>query len=44
MAAPAAAVALGQEVLELTAAPVTDQGFEHGVVVGMHGVHGGAPV
>ena len=44
MAAPAAAVALGQEVLELTAAPVTGQGFEHGVVVGMHGVHGGAPV
>jgi len=44
MAAPAAAVALGQEVLELTAAPVTDQGFEHGVVVGMHGIHGGAPV
>ena len=44
MAAPAAALALGQEVMELTAAPVTCQGFEHGVVVGMHGVHGGAPV
>lgn len=36
MAAPAAAIALGQEVVDLVALPVAHEGFEHGVVVGIH--------
>ena len=36
MAAPAAAIALGQEVVDLMALPEAHEGFEHGVVVGIH--------
>ncbi|HVA06979.1 MAG TPA: hypothetical protein VNG12_09590 [Acidimicrobiales bacterium] len=36
MAAPPAALALDQEVVNLAAAPVAHDRFEHGVVVGIH--------
>jgi hypothetical protein len=44
MATPGAAISLGQELIELTTAPVTDQGFEHGVVLQIHGDQGGSTV
>ena len=43
-AAPAAAVALSQEAVDLASPPVADECFEHGVVVGIHGGHGRASV
>jgi hypothetical protein len=44
MATPGAAISLSQELIELTTPTVTDQGFEHGVVLRIHGDQGGSPV
>ncbi len=42
MAAPAAAVPLEQELVDLATAFVAYQRFEHGVVLGIHAGHGGS--
>jgi hypothetical protein len=42
--APAAAIALRQELVDLVSSAVADERFEHRVVVGIHAGHGGAPV
>jgi hypothetical protein len=42
MAAPAAAVPLGQELIDLATASVAHQRFEHGVVLWIHAGHGGS--
>ena len=44
MAAPAAAVTLDQELIDLATASVTDKSFEHCVVPGIHAGHGGSEV
>ncbi len=40
MAAPGAAISLGQALIELATATVAHQGFEHGVVLRIHGDQG----
>ena len=44
MAIPGAAISLSQELLESATPTVTDQGFEQGVVLRIHGDQGGSTV